>query len=156
MKVRKLFLAAPLLMFAAFSVNADMADLMLQQKIKKIEKKLTQQYLPNCSTPRNKYDKVYCSGKLYSMFDDALNKKYSEAQKSLSTAQKSALKKVQLKWIRKRDGQCATVTNKGVMMNLTCAKVRTLESYFYLDLIENNPQNFNQLMKDYSKRASMH
>ena len=121
-------------------------------QVRNLENSIVKKEIPNCLNVKTFYDKVYCSGKVYSVLDDALNGVYKEARKKLTKAQKNRLKKVQRKWIRKRDDKCASVKNNSIILNLTCAKRETVESLIYLNQIEKNPKDFDRLINDYELR----
>jgi len=78
-------------------------------------------FAAGCGKPRNAFDQVYCAGNLFSQTDKDLNTAYSSLRGKLDAGQKDALKKGQLAWIAKRDGECSKEESNGYFVNLDCA-----------------------------------
>jgi uncharacterized protein YecT (DUF1311 family) len=131
--------------FMISSLSATVKDFQLRE----LENRIVKREIPNCLNVTSYYDVVYCSGKVYSILDDALNKAYSNARKKITKSQRKQLKKVQIQWIHNRDDTCARINDSGVILNLSCAKKQTVESLLYLIEIEKNPQDFNRLLNEY-------
>ena len=127
------------------SANAEMK----QSQLRALEKNIVEKEWPACVEPRNYYDKVYCSAKIYNLLDNALNKAYVDVRKVLTSEQKSALKKVQLTWLHNRDDQCARLENNAIIMNLGCSKSRTVESLYYITQMKENIEDFAILLEEY-------
>ena len=122
-------------------------------QLRNLERSIVEKEWPACVKPRNFYDKVYCSAKVYHLIDNALNENYVALRKMLSKEQKTALKKVQIKWLRERDDTCAKLEDDGsVVMNLGCSKRRTVESLYYITEMKNNLSDFDLLLSEYKER----
>ena len=70
---------------------------------------------------KNEFEDVYCYAKQYIASDDALNAAYKALTPKLDADQKSALKKSQLAWIKKRNAECGSTDSDGYSVDLSCA-----------------------------------
>ena len=120
-----------------------------ESAIRNLTNKIIEEKIPNCLDVTTHYDKVYCAGKIYNVLDDELNGVYKSLVRKLSKDQKSKLQKVQKTWINKRDDSCATVSSKGIIINMTCSIKATVESLYYLREIKSNLKDFSLLLKEY-------
>ncbi|MCL6416803.1 lysozyme inhibitor LprI family protein [Aestuariirhabdus sp. Z084] len=123
-----------------------------QSQLRALERQIVEEKWPACVSPRNYYDRVYCSSKVYNLLDTSLNERYIALRKTLSDGQKQRLKKVQVAWIRERDDQCASIQEDSVIMDLGCTKARTVESLYYITEMNKNPQDFDLLLQEYKRR----
>ena len=139
------------LMFTFFFTGVANAQVKNSQ-LRKLEKSIVEKEWPACVKPRNYYDQVYCSAKVYNLIDTALNDSYVELRKLLNKEQKSVLKKVQLAWLRDRDDTCAKLEDGSIVMNLGCSKRRTVESLYYINEMKENPADFSLLLSEYKAR----
>lgn len=89
-------------------------------------------FADNCDSTRNTYDAVYCDGKVYVNADNELNKNYQELRKQLNNEQKNILKSSQLAWIKERDQQCSSESNRGEVISTTCQLNKTQERNSWL------------------------
>ena len=121
-------------------------------ELRDIEVQILTSTLPACVSPRTYYDEIYCSVKVYGLLDDHLNTKYSTLRSTLQEVDQNQLKRVQLAWIHNRDDQCAKIEVDAVIMNLQCAKLKTLESLFYIEQMIKYPNDFHLLLKEYQDR----
>lgn len=136
-----------LLLILTLSSHAEIKE----SEVRKLTNQIIQENISNCMNVTNKYDKVYCSGKIYNILDDKLNHSYKTLRKKLSTSQKNRLKVVQRKWIQQRDDSCATINNSGVTINLTCSIKGTSASLYYIKEMLNHPQDVDTLLKEYEQ-----
>jgi uncharacterized protein YecT (DUF1311 family) len=120
--------------------------------LKALELMIIEKDWPACIDPRNYYDQVYCSVKIYGVLDDTLNNYYTLVRQALNSDQKDRLKKVQINWIHNRDQQCAKIDEGSVIMNLNCAKMKTLESLYFIDQMVTYPNEFENILKDYASK----
>lgn len=67
-----------------------------------------------------------------------------------SKPQKERLKKVQLSWLRKRDNECAQEESGNIIMNLSCAKSKTIESLYSIHAMNQSPDLIDEIIEDYS------
>jgi len=121
-------------------------------QLRNLERSIVEKEWPACVKPRNYYDQVYCSAKVYNLMDNALNDNYVALRKMLSKEQKKALKKVQIAWLRERDDTCSKLENGSVIMNLGCSKRRTVESLYYITEMKNNLSDFDLLLSEYKEQ----
>lgn len=87
-------------------------------------------YADNCENPRNTYDDIYCTNKIFQSADRELNKSYTDLRTYLTTEQKTLLKRSQIAWIRERDAQCSS-DEKGVVY-VQCNTQQTIERNAWL------------------------
>ncbi|HGE6015350.1 TPA: lysozyme inhibitor LprI family protein [Vibrio cholerae] len=120
-------------------------------EIRDLEKEIIKKEWPECLTPNNYYDQVYCASKVYGVVDDVLNDQYKNTVKLLSKEQSKSLKTVQIKWIRNRDDKCAKIIDGSVVLDLSCSTKLTVESIYYLKQIERNPNDFKLLLNEYER-----
>ncbi len=124
-----------------------------QSELRDLKRNIVAKEWPACVSPKNYYDQVYCSTKVYGLIDSALNKQYSKTIKRLTSNQVKQLKKVQISWIRSRDDNCAKVDDNGsVILNLGCSTSTTVESLYYLQQMDKYPSDFNMLISEYINR----
>lgn len=147
--MKKLIIFVSILIFS-LSVNAAVK----KSELRNLERSIVSKEWPACISPRNYYDQVYCSTKVYGLLDSALNEQYGKTIKSLSSNQARQLKKVQINWIRARDDKCAEVDSDGsVIINLGCSTLATVESLYYLQQMDQYPADFKMLISEYINRS---
>lgn len=90
----------------------------------------TMSYAGSCENPRNTYDDIYCTNKVFESADRDLNKSYGELRKYLNSEQKTILKRSQIAWIKSRDESCSSEERGTVYVN--CNTQKTIERNFWL------------------------
>ncbi|MDH5179203.1 MAG: lysozyme inhibitor LprI family protein [Gammaproteobacteria bacterium] len=74
----------------------------------------------NCDKPRDDFDGLYCLNKVYQEADNELNLVYKELRGLLNKAEKKALKKSQLAWIKARNDNCSMRRDNRFFVSLNC------------------------------------
>ena len=74
-------------------------------------------FADNCENPRNSYDDIYCTNKIFHDADRELNQNYASLRTYLTDHQKTILKRSQLAWIKQRDTLCASEERRTVFVN---------------------------------------
>ena len=118
-------------------------------EVRELRNRLVADLLPNCVGVESFYDQVYCSSKIYFVFDETLNEAYSDLRKELPSAIFEELRNVQRVWVKKRDDKCARLDGDAVIMDLQCAIKMTATSLWYLFEIEERPLARSELIADY-------
>ncbi|MDB2452798.1 lysozyme inhibitor LprI family protein [Planktomarina temperata] len=118
-------------------------------EVRELRNRLVADLLPNCVGVESFYDQVYCSSKIYFVFDETLNEAYSDLRKELPSAIFEELRNVQRVWVKKRDDKCARLDGDAVIMDLQCAIKMTATSLWYLFEIEERPLASSELIADY-------
>ena len=134
--------------FVSGTVHAEIK----KSQLRALERSIIEEEWPACVNPRNYYDNVYCSAKIYNLLDNALNKAYIDVRKMLTSEQKKSLKKVQLAWLHERDDTCSKLEDGSIVMNLGCTKNRTVESLYYLNQMKENISDFSILLAEYKAK----
>ena len=83
----------------------------------------------NCENPRNTYDDVYCTNKVFHDADVELNKNYADLRKYLNDTQKATLKRSQLAWIKQRDMNCSSEENRIVFVRCNLDETTTRNAW---------------------------
>ena len=125
-----------------------------EAEVRAITKRLTAELLPNCVGVESFYDQVYCSSKIYFVFDEVLNKTYGDLRNELPGGTFEDLKSVQRIWVKSRDDKCAFLDDDAVIMDLKCAINMTASSLWYLFEIEKRPLARKELILDYKAFTS--
>ena len=118
-------------------------------EVRELRNRLVADLLPNCVGVESFYDQVYCSSKIYFVFDETLNEAYSDLRKELPSAIFEELRNVQRVWVKKRDDKCARLDGDAVIMDLQCAIKMPATSLWYLFEIEERPLARSELIADY-------
>ncbi len=79
----------------------------------------------DCSDPKNDFDGVYCSTKVYLRSDGVLNDLYDELNRLLTEEEKEILKESQHAWMDRRNDRCSINTSQGFFINMECATATT-------------------------------
>ena len=79
----------------------------------------------NCNDPKNDFDGVYCSTKVYLRADGVLNDLYDELNRLLNEEEKEILKQSQHAWMDRRNDRCSINTSQGFFINMECATATT-------------------------------
>ena len=132
----------------AFAVSITEAE------VRALTKRLTAELLPNCVGVESFYDQVYCSSKIYFVFDEVLNETYADLRNELPSATFEDLRNVQRIWVKRRDDKCAFLEDDGVIMDLKCAINMTASSLWYLYELEERPLARKELILDYKAFTS--
>ena len=125
-----------------------------EAEVRALTKRLTAELLPNCVGVESFYDHVYCSSKIYFVFDEVLNETYGDLRNELPTGAFEDLKSVQRIWVKNRDDKCAYLEDDAVIMDLKCAINMTASSLWYLFEIEERPLARKELILDYKAFTS--
>ena len=120
-----------------------------EAEVRALTKRLTTELLPNCVGVESFYDQVYCSSKIYFVFDEVLNETYSDLRNQLPGETFEELKSVQRVWVKSRDDKCAFLDGDAVIMDLKCAINMTASSLWYLFEIDERPLARQELISDY-------
>jgi len=84
----------------------------------------------NCDQPNlTGFDSVYCFAKVFIGEDNRLNAQYADLRAELSANDRETLRRAQLNWIAKRDGQCMSAPTT---VNVNCALRATRERADFL------------------------
>ena len=150
MKITKLIAAFILSILGthAFAVSITEAE------VRALTKRLTAELLPNCVGVESFYDQVYCSSKIYFVFDEVLNETYADLRSELPSGTFEDLKSVQRIWVKSRDDKCIFLDNDVMIMDLKCAINMTAPSLWYLFEIEKRPLARKELILDYKAFTS--
>ena len=125
-----------------------------EAEVRALTKRLTAELLPNCVGVESFYDQVYCSSKIYFVFDEVLNETYGDLRNELPGGTFEDLKSVQRIWVKSRDDKCAFLDDDAVIMDLKCAINMTASSLWYLFEIEERPLARKELILDYKAFTS--
>lgn len=120
-------------------------------EVRHLTDRLVAEMLPNCVGVDTFYDQVYCSSKMYFIFDETLNRTYSDLRKKLPKSTFRDLRDVQRVWVKQRDDQCARIDGDAVIMDLQCAIRMTVSSLWYLFEIRDRPLAMNELIAEYEQ-----
>ena len=150
MKVTNLIAA---FMLSILGTNA-LAVSITEAEVRALTKRLTAELLPNCVGVESFYDQVYCSSKIYFVFDEVLNEIYGDLRNELPGGTFEDLKSVQRIWVKSRDDKCAFLDDDAVIMDLKCAINMTASSLWYLFEIEERPIAPKELILDYKAFTS--
>ena len=125
-----------------------------EAEVLSLTKRLTAELLPNCVGVESFYDQVYCSSKIYFVFDEVLNETYADLRNELPSATFEDLRSVQRIWVKRRDDKCAFLEEDAVIMDLKCAINMTASSLWYLYALEERPLARKELILDYKAFTS--
>ena len=125
-----------------------------EAEVRALTKRLTAELLPTCVGVESFYDQVYCSSKIYFVFDEVLNETYGDLRNELPGGTFEDLKSVQRIWVKSRDDKCAFLDDGAVIMDLRCAINMTASSLWYLFEIEKRPLARKELILDYKAFTS--
>ena len=125
-----------------------------EAEVRSLTKRLTAELLPNCVGVESFYDQVYCSSKIYFVFDEVLNETYRDLRNELPSGTFQDLKSVQRIWVKRRDDKCAFLEDDAVIMDLKCAINMTASSLWYLYELEERPLARKELILDYEAFTS--
>tara|TARA_B100000780_G_C20925815_1_gene368982 strand:- start:224 stop:679 length:456 start_codon:yes stop_codon:yes gene_type:complete len=145
MKIINVIAALMLSVWGTYSYAVSITD----AEVHELRNRLVAELLPNCVGVETFYDQVYCSSKIYFVFDETLNEAYSDLRKELPNKTFEALRNVQRVWVKKRDDKCARLDGDAVIMDLQCAIKMTATSLWYLSEIEERPLARSELIADY-------
>ena len=150
MKVIKIIAAFAFSMLGTSASAVSITD----AEVHALTKRLTGELLPNCVGVESFYDQVYCSSKIYFVFDEVLNETYGDLRNELPAGTFQDLKSVQRVWVKSRDDKCAFLDDGAVIMDLRCAINMTASSLWYLFEIEKRPLARKELILDYKAFTS--
>ncbi|MDD5272541.1 MAG: lysozyme inhibitor LprI family protein [Methylovulum sp.] len=91
-----------------------------------------QQVNAECDNPSNDFDGLYCTIKIYTAADKALNDAYKKLKGQLNKEGKQALASGELVWMESRNSECSTLKDGEFFVNLDCAAKTTIERLHFL------------------------